>query len=526
VTLIQDINSDPGSALLINVLRIDLKKPGVKVVSALGQDTVIEPDVTKGREVVSKLVMRRSALIGINADFFPYTGDPLGLAIHGGELVSEPMDRAAVGITASGEVICDKVGFSGTLQSSSGITYPLGGINRQRGKNELVLYTPAYGSMAGEKDGVEVVVTLDCPVRVNVDVIATAASDPSLALGAVIPTGGAVISASGPAGDWLARSVRAGDKLTIRFDLKSEFGRSWNTVMEAVGGGPCLVKGGEVYVDAPSQKFKPSFYAARHPRTAAGVTATGELLLVTVDGRQWISRGVTLNEMAQIMKSFGAVDAINLDGGGSTTLSIKGIVSNSPSEGKERPVANALLVFADAVCPTTSALRFADPNPVMAASGEGRMISVVDDSTGQPVSEEVKKSIVWGTTGGIGFVNQEGWFVPVKVGTGYVVALVGDQRIVLPITVIAGKPTNISADIVPDPRGAPNRGQVDVKLTDLNGNACTGVAVSLSMTGGLADTSSMTTDEKGIASFAVTWDTTKEAANVTVSAAGMMAEAK
>jgi hypothetical protein len=171
-------------------------------------------------------------------------------------------------------------------------------------------------------------------------------------------------------------------------------------------------------------------------------------------------------------------------------------------------------------------VKFADAAPLVAASGEGRLLSLVDETTGQPISDEVKGSITWGTTGGIGFVNQGGWFLPVRLGSGAVVVLIGDRRAELPVTVVAGKPAKLAAKIVPDPSGAPNLAQVEVKLTDVNGNAIPGVAVTISITGGTADCASKTTDEKGAASFNVTWDATSAEAKVTVSAAGLTAQAE
>ncbi|HPP76550.1 MAG TPA: hypothetical protein PLU88_15635, partial [Armatimonadota bacterium] len=145
VRLIQDVNTDPSAANVVTVLCIDPKKPGVKLVSTLAGDNVMDVDATKGRETISKLVARKGALAGINADFFPFTGDPLGLAITGGVLVSEPMNRAAVGITDKGQVVFDRLSYTGTLTTASNVVWPLRGINRPRGQNELVLLTPIYG---------------------------------------------------------------------------------------------------------------------------------------------------------------------------------------------------------------------------------------------------------------------------------------------------------------------------------------------------------------------------------------------
>ena len=82
-----------------------------------------------------------------------------------------------------------------------------------------------------------------------------------------------------------------------------------------------------------------------HPRTAVGRDASGRLILVVVDGRSTFSAGVTLLNLAKIMQEFGAVDAIELDGGGSSTLWYNGSIRNVPSEGNERPVVNHLMLI-------------------------------------------------------------------------------------------------------------------------------------------------------------------------------------
>ena len=101
-------------------------------------------------------------------------------------------------------------------------------------------------------------------------------------------------------------------------------GFDWSQVDQAVGAGPWLVKSGAEAIDTEDEGMDVAYFSKRHPRTAVGVTADNKLLIVTVDGRQPISQGVTLVELAALMKQLGAVNAINLDGGGSTTLSVKG----------------------------------------------------------------------------------------------------------------------------------------------------------------------------------------------------------
>ncbi|HYE57986.1 MAG TPA: phosphodiester glycosidase family protein, partial [Rhodothermales bacterium] len=120
-------------------------------------------------------------------------------------------------------------------------------------------------------------------------------------------------------------------------------GRPWQP-REAMGAGPMLVRGGNVRVTAAEELFFGSSIPATHPRTAAGVTLDGALVFVVVDGRQMASRGVNLNELARLMLEAGARDALNLDGGGSSTLVVRGVRLNRPLGGTvEREVMNAFV---------------------------------------------------------------------------------------------------------------------------------------------------------------------------------------
>lgn len=111
---------------------------------------------------------------------------------------------------------------------------------------------------------------------------------------------------------------------------------------DAVGGNRILVRDGALVDNSGCGSF-----CNRHPRTAAGITEDGStLILAVVDGRSSVSAGATLNELGALMVELGAWRALNLDGGGSTTMYIQGEggVVNTPSDGSERVVANHLAV--------------------------------------------------------------------------------------------------------------------------------------------------------------------------------------
>jgi uncharacterized protein YigE (DUF2233 family) len=124
---------------------------------------------------------------------------------------------------------------------------------------------------------------------------------------------------------------------------RNDYNRVKDRLQQAVGGGDCLLKNGE----APYQYGG----ADPQPRTAVGIKADGSVLLVVADGRTSASAGLSLADLAAYMKSLGVVDALNLDGGGSSALVVKSPVTrrfetkNHPSGGAERAVGNTLLVI-------------------------------------------------------------------------------------------------------------------------------------------------------------------------------------
>jgi Tol biopolymer transport system component len=147
--------------------------------------------------------------------------------------------------------------------------------------------------------------------------------------------GGLVLSAQ-PATDgaFLLETLRPGEELAVTW-----FFRGWSGVADSVGGFPVLVEDGNVTQNCPSALCQ------RHPRTGIGITAGNVALLVVVDGRSPKSAGLTIRQFGQLFKQLGATDAVNLDGGGSSTMVVRGKIRNEPSDGTERHVCCAVLIL-------------------------------------------------------------------------------------------------------------------------------------------------------------------------------------
>ena len=304
----------------------------------------------------------------------------------------------------------------------------------------------------------------------------------------------------------------------------------WAQVPQAVGGGPHLLVNGQVAVDWAAEGFDAGFTEGLNPRTAVGTTRDGHhLLLVTVDGRQAFSKGVSLTDMALILKRYGAWNAINLDGGGSTAMAVGGVTVNNPSgAGAERPVADMLLVYSDrAFQPDAPALPSETSD--MEAAQEGASAHLVVPSTpvsvGRAVTLKVQDGdrlvsgtspvIIWQgpATGGVGFVNQKGYLITMAPGKGTIAALYGGHLLTAPVTIVGAAPAPVTytlqARLVTDPVGIADRNQLLIRITDTHGKPLAHASVVLTVTDGTADTDTLQTDFDGIVMVGITWTADK-----------------
>jgi hypothetical protein len=344
----------------INALRIDLALARLDVVHAL--------DAAVGLETVSSMAERRGALAAINGGYFRTTGtfrgDSTGTLQIDGTLLSEPdRARAAVGFLRAGarpsagaasgagatQLIFGHVTWNATIDAG-GRKRPLDGINRPRGADEMVLFTPAFHQTTlTDASGTEIVVRRGRVVEVREQTGSTP-----------IPPDGFVLSVKGASREWAREHLRQRTRVSVSAALKPADASSttdsttnsrgknpWTAAEDVVGGGPKIVTAGRVDITLEREKVMPSFSTTRHPRTAIASLPGNKALLAVVDGRQpALSVGMSLDELARLMIELGAVEAINLDGGGSSTMTIGGKVVNHPSDVTgERPVSDAILVL-------------------------------------------------------------------------------------------------------------------------------------------------------------------------------------
>lgn len=301
---------------------------GARLRPSLARDVV-------GRGRTSETARRAGAMAAINGGFFSDSGDPLGCLAVDGEIISEPLPgRTCAGITDDGQLLFDALRLDATASDETGAV-TISGINRERGADELILYRPAYGATTSTNAfGAEVIVSSDV-----VQQVADGRGN------SPITPGGYVLSGHGRGRAALLAAFKPGDRMTLRVRLVPASGDPrWDSVRHVIGGGPRLLANGQFI---GGEGFRPSLSERRHPRTAIGRLADGRIVLMVVGGRQpYHSLGMTLVELAALMRQLGVTDAMNLDGGGSTTLVVRGVVINLPSdETGERPVSDVLLVL-------------------------------------------------------------------------------------------------------------------------------------------------------------------------------------
>ncbi|MES2464946.1 MAG: phosphodiester glycosidase family protein [Armatimonadota bacterium] len=526
-----------GGPLMITTVEVNPKAAkGVRVGAALGGDIVWGTDPTLGRENVSALTARTGAVAGINASFFPFAGNPLGFHVQQGEMVIEPAgDNAVFYIEKNGTPRFDALTYRGIVsrEGAGTDTYAIGGLNRapaaaSANKSEIVLYTPIFFNATLPSKGrfeVALRVSPGLPLQAGKPItgmVLRTGEDGRLP----IEKGTVVLSGSGDGADYLRRVAgTAGAKVTVRLDLETVGGKPFDLsrVREAVAGRHRLIKNGKVVADTAAEGAGGSFSTTLHPRSAVGVTADGKILLVLVDGRQkGISRGIGLVELAQRMQSMGCVDALNLDGGGSSALSVGGLIVNSPSGNVERPVASMLLVYAP---PLDSKSR---PAQVSLAAPATRTVQVGE--TLPVVASPLAPKMVLGSRDGIGYVTQaDGQFHATRPGKGIVgIVMPGAKQPVqtMAITVVgkdAGNKEGFTPKLTLTPEaGNENRATLTIKIANYEGDALGSAAVTVSVVGGRADAATVTTDGKGTAQVGITWDagSAPGSRSVTVSSAG------
>jgi hypothetical protein len=342
---------------------------------------VLSNDSVLGRETVSGMEKRLAAQatsVGVNGDFFTAaSGRPSGILLRDGILATPPNSgRSSAGIALDGSLDIRKIRFLGTWRGG-GQRRPLNSLNDLPGANGISLFTSDWGAATPAIPGsYAVVVSPFTGATPNADLTGTVTAAAPRGPVSIAP-GTAVLVARGTAGAKLQAEAPVGATVTLRLILQP----AWSTVSDAIGGGPVLVRHGKPIYRA-DEAFSTAQLAPRAPRSAIGQTASGDVLLVTTDGRQpGYSVGMTNFDLAQALVRLGAVQAMALDSGGSSTLAFDGAVLNSPSDGRERAVSTALMLQYYGVYEPAPLESVVSPNGDGVADGQKLSFKVVRPST-------------------------------------------------------------------------------------------------------------------------------------------------
>lgn len=339
-----ELLSPPG-VVAVQLLRVDPGRVDLRLV--LAQDTVL------GLESVPDMAHRFLATAAINAGFFLPTGEPAGLLKIDGELVSDVKPhRGAVAFlpgrfARAPRLLFDQVSASVEIDVGRGKhrrSVHVDAVDTVRAPGALVLFTPRFWTDTRTPcDGGTEFVIEGRPLLVaeRRDAVCTSA----------IPRDGGVLAAGPKVPPERLTGLTRGEPVRARavyHTLNGTRPADWDAAPSIVGGVGLLSVGGQLVKDWAPEEARAGFTTERHPRTMIGTSGDGRIWLIAVDGRdKALSLGMSFAELQNLVTRVGLVDALNLDGGGSTTMVVRGGVVNHPSDATgPRKVSDAIVVRA------------------------------------------------------------------------------------------------------------------------------------------------------------------------------------
>ncbi len=455
VTHIQRTYQSSSTKQVVNMLDVNLTNTYTKLELGL-------PNPINSLKTTSSLAKEYSSLghrvVGaVNASYFMGNGVPANLLAQNNEIMnygilgdgkeSPTQYPIAFGISKSGKAIIDyyKTDLSFTV---NGKTYPIDLINSERTENKTVLYTPGKKSTGTNQWGIEIIAnsasqdtsTLHFGDRFSG--VVSNVTGYNTSGNSVIPNDGFVISVQNKElAAELAASVSSGATVEVGLAIDSK----WMDAQYILAAGPLLVKDSKVNI---SMSTSSSFAASRAPRTAVAIDSTGtKVFLVTVDGRQsGYSNGTSLSDLASYLISQGASAAINLDGGGSTTMVVRNpggyspTLINRPSDGSERRVSAILQVVNTAPQGTLKSMTLGSiPSEVTKDASINLKVASAYDQYLNPIEVDASQ-VKWSVEGNIGTINGT-TFTATGKGQGKIIAQYDGIRVerTVKVTEIEGK---------------------------------------------------------------------------------------
>ena len=427
---------------------IDMTNPWLSLAGVCATDKLA------GNEKVSAMAERKSEpgkryFAGINADFFntsgttgrgvSIVGTPVGATVVDGEIYRARNNAALYKnfiVDENEMVYVNPFVFGGTLTTPSGQTATLGGVNTysSENNNKIVIYTDRYyGSTDQTNAGTELMARLvegdkfesAKPYRMVVE------SDTCTAGDMTIPAGKYVIRGRGSAAT-VVNTLQIGDTITISPTWK--FGDLSVVPEQVISGNPKILGDGLV-LDTESERGDAN---QLHPRSAVGYSDGGnKVYFLVVDGRSLISDGVRTTVLADIMRYAGATDAMNVDGGGSSTLYTSALgIRNKPSDGTERADGNGFFAVCNAPDDDVIAsLRFVDFSLVVPKFGVYTPKFYGYNQYGMLIDTDVQ-GVELSCPESLGVIRDRYTLFATGSGTAMLTGTLGDISVSAPLTII------------------------------------------------------------------------------------------
>lgn len=422
------VSKTDSPPLIIHTVELDPTSPFIQIETSLAKDTLMQ------REVLSSIAKRNNAILAINGDFFdPNSGMIINFMVRNGELIRPPIARGAFVITRDKKPVISVFNLTISIETRYGII-PINNLNVPRGGNEAVLFT--------EKFGKNTMISSNALAGIDVELSNFSQALPSSGVvtakigniyygttSSPIPTRGGILSLGGKALSYLPY-LKPGEVVKIITRLSPSI-----DVLQAIGGGAMLLKDGNIVFGSTNEQPLPQEITERkNPLTVVAIDNSNKVYFLVIDGRSPQSSGMTYIEVANYLKDIGIKDALTLDGGGSSQIIINGKIMNMPSDGRERAIANAIIVK---TTPLEGEPKLLSLHPKRLTIKEGdtyKFTLLLQDIYGNTYSIDPEK-IIWELVGVDGSITNDGVFYANTSSSGKITARFNGLRAESEVTI-------------------------------------------------------------------------------------------
>ncbi|RJP73567.1 MAG: T9SS C-terminal target domain-containing protein [Ignavibacteriales bacterium] len=423
-----------GGPWNFDILKIDLTNPFLHIESVKANDNLFSFE--RMSSASKRYDKEGHKVIGaINGDFYnTSTGEPTNIQIVNGQVIYKPIDRVVFALDEFNNPLIDIFNYSAQLILDDN-SYSIPNLNQTFSSSSLNLFNSFYGSVSRTPSGTKEITFQPINNWMINDTMMCIVTKSDSTGNTSLPKGFSVISGNKTIAPYLG-SVQVGDTIKLLVKVNP----SVTKLTQAVGGNVRLVTNGVVNNDNGD----------RHPRTAVGFSQDSlTLYFVTVDGRQagW-SVGMSYYELGSYMKNkWNVYQGINLDGGGSTTIVVRGEVKNRPSDsGGERSVANGLLLISSAPTGPLAHVLISPRNLYLIKGGSAKFSAKAYDEYYNPLT--ISGTLNWGCDSKLGTIDATGNLTTTAVSeNGYVYVQL--DTIKDSVLVLISSVTKI--DLTPDP---------------------------------------------------------------------------